>query len=75
MVVGHAFNNVDFVVYFEENCGHLDGESFVPTNNVARNINFWGEEFAQMIIMRGFRRTIVHLFLSSFSCSMQQNSL
>ena len=40
IVVGQLFNNVDFVVYFEEYCGHLDGESLVPTNNVARNINF-----------------------------------
>ena len=71
IVVGQLFNNVDFVVYFEEYCGHLDGESLVPTNNVARNINFWGEEFAQMIIMRRFRRAIVHLFLSCFSYSMQ----
>ena len=39
-VVGQAFKNVDFVVYFEENYGHLDSESLVPINNVARNINF-----------------------------------
>ena len=74
-VVGQAFNNVDFVVYIKKYSGHLDSESSVSANNVTRNINFCGEDFAQMIIMRRFRRAIVHLFFSCFSCSMQQNSL
>ena len=39
-VVGQAFNNVYFVVYFEKYCGHLDIEGPVSTNNVTRNINF-----------------------------------
>ena len=39
IVVGQTFNNVDFVVYFEEDCGHLDSESFVSTKNVTRDVN------------------------------------
>ena len=66
-----AQNYLTLIVKIQKSECHLDNEILVSTNDVARNKDFRGEEFAQKIVIGGSRRAIIHLFLPFCSFNMQ----
>ena len=71
VVEDDAHNYLVLIVNIQKSECHLDNEIFVSTNNIARNIDFWGKTFAQMIIVRWFRRAVIHLFCPYLRFNMQ----
>ena len=52
VVEDNAHNFLVVIVNIQKSECHLDNEFLGSTNDVARNINFRGEKFAQVIIVR-----------------------
>ena len=71
VVKDNAYNCLVLIVNIQRSECHLDIEILVSTNDDPRNIDLWGKEFAQMIIIRRSRGAIIHLFFSCVSFNMQ----
>ena len=70
VVEGDAQNYLVLIVSIQKSERHLDNEILVSTNYVARNIDFRRKKFAQVAIVRWFRRADIHLFCPCFSLNM-----
>ena len=75
VVEDNAHNDLILIVNVQKSECHLDDEVLVSTSDVATSIDFRGKEFTQMIMIRRFRRAIVHLFFPCFTFKMLQKGL